>query len=279
MIAYNPIWLNNLLFRRKAFEAFNKSCIIREELDAINNKYGEHFYSPNLFIRIGLLLLTLVIMLFSFGLFALITLNVFDKIIGGLCVFFGMLCYAALEFIVRSKNHLCSGVDDALIWGSAFAFFCGISLLMEPDNLSYCLIAFVISLIYTVRFGDAAMSAVCYVSLLGVVFFSCIQIGSAAKAIVPFLLMTLAAIVYLLVKRKMGYPVNLLYYKCLEVVLIVALLSFYLAGNYFVVRELSNEMFDMNLAKNETIPLGWLFWIFTIAMPVVYIFRGIQKKR
>jgi len=37
-------------------------------------------------------------------------------------------------------------------------------------------------------------------------------------------------------------------------------------------------MFNMNLKEGESIPFGWLFWIFSVFIPGFYIFMGIQKK-
>ena len=37
-------------------------------------------------------------------------------------------------------------------------------------------------------------------------------------------------------------------------------------------------MFNLNLQEGQNIPFAWLFWIFTVSIPLVYIARGIQKK-
>jgi len=52
----------------------------------------------------------------------------------------------------------------------------------------------------------------------------------------------------------------------------------YFSCNYFVVIELTNIMFNLNLAEKDRLPLGWLFWIFTFAVPSFYIYYGIKKK-
>jgi hypothetical protein len=68
------------------------------------------------------------------------------------------------------------------------------------------------------------------------------------------------------------------YSGCLEMIQILSLITLYLAGNYFVVREASNEMFDLYLQPGQSIPGGWIFWIFTVIIPPIYIFAGIRKK-
>lgn len=278
MIAYNPLWLQNLFIRQQTAEAADQKLITEEELTGINAAYPVQFYSPNIFIRVGLFILTIVILLFSFGLFALLLISSIEKGFAGLAIFFGLLSYAALEYFVKSKNHFQSGVDDALLWISAGSLFGGITYLMNAGSLSNCLLIFIISLYCALRFADRVMSAVLFISLLGIFFFFCIRMGGTVKAFVPFVLMAVSLSAYLLVKRIKQLNVNYLYSDCLQAISIMALFSFDLSGNYYVVRELSNSMFDLHLAEGQGIPFGWLFWLFTFAIPGLYILRGIQKK-
>ncbi|MEP7144670.1 MAG: hypothetical protein ABI707_17440 [Ferruginibacter sp.] len=278
MIAYNPLWLNNLLIREQAGQAFHQGSLDKEERDNINNKYQTYFYSPNFFIRIGLFILTTIILLFSFGLFALLFLSSIDKAISGLAIFFAIVSYAALEYMIQSKNHFQSGVDDALLWISACSLLGGISYLTGAGGLANCVIVFVISLYSCLRFGDRVMSVVWFISLLGIFFFACTKTGTAAKAFVPFVLMAVSIAIYFLVKIIKRQTINQLYSGCLQIISISALISFYFSGNYYIVRELSNAMFNLNLAENAPITLGWFFWLFTVVIPCFYLTRGIQKK-
>ena len=278
MIAYNSLWLRNINTRDQAQEAFHQDYLNKEEYENIKGNYPVGFFTPNLFIRIGLFILTAVILLFGFGLFSLLFLNSIVKAIGGMAIFFAFISYAALEYMVREKKHFRSGVDDALLWISACSFFGGVSYLTNAGELANCTIVFFITLYGSLRFGDKLMSLVLYISLLGIIFFACIKMGASAKQVVPFVMMAISVIVYGLVKKTMGEEIIRLYNNCLQIISIGALLSFYVACNYFVVRELSNALFDLNLAKNESIPFGWLFWIFTFVIPFFYIALGILKK-
>ena len=278
MIAYNNEWLNNLNMKGEATGAFDANCITKDDQDAINKKYPVGFYTPNIFIRIGLFVLTIIILLFSFGLLVLITLSGIEDMITGLSIFFAIACYAALEYMIRVKNHYSSGVDDGLLWGASIALFCGISLPHDLSMLTNCLIIFMISLCATLRYADKLMAAVAYFSLAGTFFYACVEMGSAAKAIVPFIIMAISLVTYLAVSRSTIKENNPYYTGCLKMVEISALISLYAAGNYYVVRELSNSMFNLNLQPGDSIPFGWLFWIFTGLIPVIYLIRGIQKK-
>ena len=66
MIAYNHTTLDNLLLNEEATFALNHNLISKEEADAIEKAHPVDLYTPNLFIRIGLFLLTAVILLGMF---------------------------------------------------------------------------------------------------------------------------------------------------------------------------------------------------------------------
>jgi uncharacterized protein with PQ loop repeat len=57
---------------------------------------------------------------------------------------------------------------------------------------------------------------------------------------------------------------------------VLSLVTIYASVNYFVVRELSIAMFQ--LPENASITGGWFFWICTLALPPLYVIRGIQTK-
>ena len=278
MIAYNKKWLHNLFIQHQVTDAFHDGVITKQEKDNIYLKYPALFYTPNFFIRVGLFLLTIIILLFSFGLLLLIGLKDSDKTIGFLSIFFSMPAYAALELMVSQKKHYQSGVDDALLWTAAGCLFGGISYATGAGALSNCIIIFVIVFFCTVRFADRLMAAAAFISLLGILFYAFTSLGNTGKAMVPFILMAVSAFIYFIFK-KINDPQRFNEYSgCVEAIEILTLISLYVAGNYFVVRELSNSMFYLNLQKGESIPFGWLFWIFTIFIPVIYLFAGIKMK-
>lgn len=278
MIAYNKEWLDHLPVREVMQDAFDDSCITREEQDTVNAKYPVGFYTPNTFIRIGLFILTLIIMLFSFGLLVLMFLSSIENAVSGLLIFFSIIGYAALEYMVNVKKHYNSGVDDGLLWGSGFAFAAGTVLLHNLPMLVNCVIVFVVALYFCLRFADRLMAVVAFLSLLGIFFYSCVEFGNIAKAVAPFIMMLISVAIYFIVKKGEAKRYVVHYRYCLEMIMITSLISFYAAGNYFVVRELSNSLFHLNLLPGQTIPFGWVFWVFTFIIPVVYIARGIQKK-
>lgn len=278
MISYNSTWLKNERIQEETATAFTYNLVTKEENEIIRSKYTVPFYTPNFFIRVGLFLLTLVIVCFSFGFFCLVFMSSIDHIIEGLTIFFALVIYGALEYIVKEKKHYQSGVDDALLWLSAAMLFGGISFAVNAGAIANCLLAFVISLYASLRFADRIMSIATYIVLLSFIFFTFDQLGGIIKAMLPFILMAASALIYWGIDLLKRQPVLENYYACFSVIRIAALLSFYAAGNFYVVKELSSKMYHLLPGDNNPIPFGWLFWVFTFVIPVVYIIRGIQKK-
>lgn len=278
MIAYNPLWLVNLSIREKAADAFSKSYLNDKELELINNKYPVDFYTPNFFIRAGLFVLTTVVLFFSFGIFSLLLLDSIGHIIGGMVIFFALLSYILLEFMVRSKKHFHSGIDDALLWISTSALCGGIIYLSNAGALASCIIIFIVSLYSCFRFGDSVMSVACYLSLLRIFLFACVNLGTAVNIFTPFVIMTISLVVCLVAKNVNSASLNLLYSRCVHAVYVSTLISFYLSGNYYVVQEYNNAVLNINFAENARVPMGWFFWLFTIAVPLLYVVRSVQKK-
>jgi hypothetical protein len=277
MISYNSKTLDNLAVVEAAERALDKTCITAEEFQQIKTAYPVDLYTPHPYMRIGLFLLTLVVVFFSFGLFCLIFMGGGEKTIAGLTLFFGACLYGGIEFMVHEKKHYKSGVDAALMWMSGGAVVGAVFVLADTHvSLSgMSLLFLILSILFVLRFADISMSIVAYLAFLTLLFSIFMHAG---RMIIPFMLMGVSLIGYLLSRKLTAIYTCRHYTGCLKMIQILSLITLYLAGNYFVVREASNEMFDLYLKPGESIPGAWIFWIFTIIIPPIYIFAGIRKK-
>jgi hypothetical protein len=104
------------------------------------------------------------------------------------------------------------------------------------------------------------------------------ETGGIATLTMPFVMMVAAAALYVFSYKMEKIDTYKYFTLCLLIVKVVAILGLYVAGNYFMFREIGNNMFQLNLKEGEAIPLGWLFWGFTTGIPLLYMYRGIQKK-
>jgi uncharacterized membrane protein YgcG len=196
-----------------------------------------------------------------------------------LLIFFaGLVTYIALELFIREKHHYRSGVDDGLLWMSIILLLSAINIDLDIPAWFRCAIIFLFAIYATLRFADMIMSACAILALLGTLFYLYLETGSMARATVPFVIMAASGLIYQFARHWSHIEKWRHYTNCLTTAAITSLITLYLAGNYFVVREVSNEMFGLHLLPGQSIPAGWLFWATTLVIPITYILLGIRKR-
>lgn len=281
MIAYNRQWLDNEEAVMQIEDQFVHHNITADEKAAAMAQYPSGFYTPNIFISAGLAILSVVIIGFSFGLLALLFINWSNNIedsAAKLCIIFGMAAYASLEWFVQVKHHYNSGVDTALLWISAGFLLTGLNFLFNVGGLTNAVVIFIMAIYLTLRFADRLMAAIAALASLAIVVFASLQIGAWATTILPFTLMIASALLYF-ANGKMTKIAALHHYKkCITLTRITGLVCFYLSGNYFVVKEGRSELLYMQDEASATVPFAWIFWLFTVAIPLFYLAWGLMKK-
>lgn len=286
MITYNKTWRDNLRVLHQAEQADEQGHISADELKGIKGKYPVGFYTPNLFIRIGLFILTFIIVLFSCGLIGLVVADAINSEIGFavLLMIGGLGLLAILEAVmIKDKHHYRSGVDDALLYCGAFmimsAVYIILSKMMENLDLYPEIPAFLLcifTIILTLRYADSLACTTAYLSFFFCCYSIIIKSSSWGIALAPFLLIIISALVYNWSYRTEKKPSAINYEVCLIILQVASLTTLYLSGNYFIVRELGGSI--SGLPEEAPLPLGWFFWLWTIAIPFVYIGLGIKKK-
>ena len=199
MTAYNKTWLANLRLQTELKKDLLKGYVNHAEFKAVAEKYPVGFYTPGLFARIGLFILTCIVISFADGLLTLFFAASNLAFTGGWMFFLGLLSYAALEAIVNMKHHYRSGVDDALLFISACLFVGGVAVMLTGHNTDYLTLAgiiFILNLYFSVRFADMLMSALCCAALLAFVFFGWTRLVSSGLITVPFIMMLASAGIY-----------------------------------------------------------------------------------
>lgn len=274
MIAYNKEQLDNRDIHSAAAKAKKKGMITADEYSRILQAYPYHLYTPNIYVRIGLFLLTALASACGVGLILLIGMGGSNAFTGEL-IFTGIAAYAVLEIFIRKRNMYMAGVDEALLWSASLLIFFGIS--EGAYNISAAaqsLIVFLLALIGLLRYIDRSMTLIAYAALICWIAFTAINLGPTARALLPFLVMLVAVIFFIGFTRLSRLQKLRHNRSCLALLRMAALLSFYLAGNYYVVREMNT----MIHGQEAPVSLSWLWWALTIITPLAYIARGIQKK-
>jgi hypothetical protein len=210
MIAYNPILIRNLSIVKKAKEWFNKELISLEQLDSILKKYKTEFYSPNLFVKIGLFIFTFFVVSAAYGFFSL-------TFMAGLfgsgyfifsCFLFSALCVFTLEFYIKKNNLYNAGVDECLLYSALMFGFIAIGIIIKYEfeffndqTLLLSILSVPFFLAAIVRYSDRFVTLSLAICLYLIFFLSLLKLGEIAKLIMPFALMALSVLIYLATKK------------------------------------------------------------------------------
>ncbi len=290
MIIYNTTWLENLHLRTLATIWFKKSLITEEEKTAIEESAPVGFYSPSFWISLGLYFFTMVLIFAAIGLVALFVFaaangNGEEVIIHIAAFAFAAVCLLMTEHYKTKQYFFHAGTDNALLWaglgfliGNIFAILYQFDYQNEDILLIGYLLSFIILLWATVRYADVVVAISAFIAWFLLIFISATRMGDTAKALLPFIGLANAVGIYFLAQRLSVGKIKVYWANCLAVTEALALIVAYASVNYFVVREMSDAMFDLQLEEGQDIPFAFLFYFFTVGFPAFYIFYGLKLK-
>lgn len=271
---YNKTDLDNRLLQQQAEEAFKQNIISKGTYTSIVEKFKCGLYTPNLIIRFALGLVTIICIVFGSLLLGMMLFSIYTLL------FFLLACgcYMVLEMLVQKKKHYNAGIDNVLMT-NVILFF---SLLFIDANSTYLdvyvsITILIASLYLCLRFTDGFMAAIAFISFFALVIFIIVHASSKGLLIIPFIVMTLSLIILITAQFSRNKPAFQYYKFCLQVVLILSLISLYTSGNFYAVIMFA-EMYNMNLIQpgNEFI-IGF-FWLSTALIPLIYLWFGLKKK-
>ncbi|GAB2703732.1 hypothetical protein GCM10027037_32010 [Mucilaginibacter koreensis] len=284
MIIYNRTALDNLHVQEQAHIAHQNKLITEAEEYTIKQAYPINLYHPNLWVRVSLFVLTLVICAFSLGLLCLMLAeaNAIDSPVWPMLLGAGL--YLALELMVKNNRYYKAGVDDALLWLSGALVTGGFIWMLSEMNrnsgheIVISTFICVLSLILTLRFTNWLMSMLCCLAGLCIVFFVCQAVGTRMTAALPFILMLASGLLYSPGVKLDHYPQALHYKECLVAFRFTCLIALYAAGNYYLIDDLQQRLLGSNSSGKHQVAFGFIFWVWTIALPLAYIAIGLIKR-
>ncbi len=265
MTGYDKISLENLYYHEQLDEATTEGYFSNEQIKELKQKLPIGLYMPNQFVKIGLGVLTLFIIIGSTGiLFLLLSISRFYNIF---FVFCGIVSYLFLEIMTTRKKHYNSGVDNVLMIASVAFIATGLSINAHSDTL-LSLIVLTLSIWMTIRFADCLAACCSVVSLLSFLYFI---VGSSTFVFTHFILIAVSGILYYFANKTSKLSTHFVYKPVIQIIAIVSLLSFYICGNYFIISEISNGM---------QLPtyVSAIFWLWTMLVPILYLFKGLISK-
>lgn len=275
MKAYNSTWIENIQIREVAEEWHQNNMLNKEQFDKINEVFDVGFKQYNIYIRIGLFLFTSLACICTYSFIAFLFAFPDNKyFMAALALASGIFFTIYLEINIKRQKYYNSGVDNALIFSSICAILTAVYLVTSDFNLAtwqYSLIALPFLIIAFFRYGNTQLALAMVGCFLATLFFYITQFG-LGKQLIPFIMMALSVGIYWLNQRfETSY-----YAEAQEFIKIMALITFYLSGNYLVVRE-GNAILN-NLSPSIQIDFAPVFYVFSTIIPIFYLYLGIKQK-
>ncbi|MDZ7935789.1 MAG: hypothetical protein U5M51_12680 [Emticicia sp.] len=276
---YNETWVENINNQKIIDDWFFRKLINDEQRRAAHQSFPVGFNQSNTIIKIGLFIFTWIAIAASIGMITLLTYDIFDQIFYGYsftCLIYTAFFVYFLEYFIKNNKFYRSGVDNALIYalaGSAFGAIIGFTDFSLP-NWIYCIIALLILLPIILRYADPIVAIVAYLTWLALWFFLTTKYP-IGKVIIPLIMMLVSAITYFLVEFWKKKEIGNYYSEAQNIIKILALTTFYLGGNYLIVRE-GNALLN-DLTKSVQIDFAPLFYSFSSIIPLFYIVYGLRK--
>ena len=288
MKAYNETWVRNRAVVQQAEQWHRQRLLTDAQIDAIRRSFPFEFRQTNGFLEVGLFLFTVVAILSCYLLPATAIGSLLDdRTTSGLFnIASGIGLGLVGRLLINRRQLYRNGVDNAfVVMLTGFLAF-GFNQFLPTDLTiaTYCLLTLPLLLLVLWYYGDTLIAFVTLATFYAFVFDGMLSF-SWGKAALPFVMMAVSGVLFMLVRRidKSPYyadPLNLAQW--------VALIVLAAGGNYFVVRELNGLLMDP--VPGQPVPanapwsgipeitLSWLFWLLTFAIPAAYLQLGLTRK-
>lgn len=278
--AYNEIWVDNIENQEIIQEWYDEKVISAEQMEEACKEFPIGFYQPNIFIEFGLFIFTNLAISATFG-FLSVTLfsSIIETNIGLaiICLIYAVSLFFLLEYFIINKKLYRSGTDNALLYVTIGLLLTAIFAFTDFKLAlyGYYLIMFLVFIPFLLRYGDPFLAIGIYVVWVGFWFILLLEF-SIGKTIMPFVIMLVSVVAYVFVKWWKKKDDSAYYIDAQICIETSALITFYLGGNYLIVRE-GNAMLN-NLSSSVQISFAPLFYFFTVVTPLAYLFLGLKNR-
>lgn len=277
MIVYDKTSLENYFLIEQAEDLKFAGFITNEQNLNCKESLKGLKTQKNLFIRLGFFILGILMYSSSSGLITFFTFSLFDNNQEFILLVVTLLGLGGLEFLSREKYYG-YGLDDAFLLGFLLMLGVFIGVSFEGNELLIALILSVAAIFTFFRYLHLSSALIACLSLTATVAYISFEIGSIGKSLLPFIMMLFASAIYFISKNSLNNLKKIYYYNGILLANSFALLLFYLAGNYLVVRELSVILLEKTISKGQDIPFAIFFYAFTLVIPLLYIVFGLKSR-
>ena len=276
---YNKLFVKNLQVQEGAEMLRSEGLLNDEQLKTSQYEFPSHFYNANIFVKIGLFLFTILVLIFVQGLFFLLVAETLfrstDHIWGSFQLIISVITFFMIENAVffQNKKFYRSGTDNALIYAACLSLICSLVMIfkLSNDGLVAVSIACAVTGIAARRYGDIFLSIVTCV-LLNVLLFLVLTKFPFGKAILPFATMFYWGVLGYFARNLKQNDGYYYWHDAADTIETVALLGFYASGNYWVVRECSASL--EHQYPSVQVPFAALFYLFMVMIPCIYFYAA-----
>ncbi|WP_373511162.1 hypothetical protein, partial [Persicitalea sp.] len=267
--------LKNERVQQLARDWMQKKLIAEAQRKNIDQAYSPLPYRPNWFIWIGLFVFTtLGLSAATVIFFPVIDTHFAELFLGPL---YGLGVFFFLNFLIKDRRLHFSGIDNAMLYAimgsfAPVAFQITYTIYATPWLVGLAYMPLLLFLTY--RYGEPLIAVGTFLTLLYVVATLAMEFAWG-KLLLPFIAMAYAGIIWYLVRRFTRKEGSFYWRTALEWTHIAALIVFYTAGNYFVVREGNAALNDIPDPAPE-VALAGLFWFLTFTIPLLYLYAAIR---
>lgn len=279
IIAYSLAEVEKKKVLLEAFSLYQSKLLSEGQWHQIKKEYASKLYTPSIFIKVLLFIFSLIGLLTIIGPIGQLFNDMGESGYRLLSFILGILILFVTEkILIKGKLHFKSGVTEAGIY-SSLSFLAFAILGSDPSNLITCaIVGFLLTAFAAIRYLDLP-ALVSTIGFLGWLLFQLLTaMGGVAEALMPFVFMATSGILFWGGNQLKGHLKNVIFEDQFVIVRTIALLLFYVSGNYFVVRELSIPLMGLQLAPGEDIPFAVIFYILTALVPIGYLWWGIRQK-
>jgi len=277
--AYNETWVENINKQEIIEDWYFRKLISDEQHKEAIQTFPVGFHQSNVFVKIGLFLFTCIVAAGSLGFVSLFLFEIFSESrfeFAIISLIYSVIFLYFLEYFIKKNNFYRSGVDNALLYAmlsAAFGAFVGFTN-YDFEAWIYCIIALTLLIPSVLRYADPIVAFVSYIVWL-TLWFVVVTEYPIGKVIIPFVIMIISAGSYYFVQLWRKNATGTYYDECQNIIEILALATFYLGGNYLIVREGNAQL--NNLVESIQIDFAVLFYFFSTVIPIAYIIYGLRK--
>lgn len=238
-MSYNKQHIESVEVRKFADELEDLKLINADQKVQVHAAFKDELYTPNLFIRIGLFVFTIVLVLSGTGLIGLtISALLAEQIVLGFAM---ILCGVALIFIlnffIKAKKHWKSGIDDCLLYLALVFIISGNGVLTDFNSPNAIFIVSIVLFVLVVwKYADSLIAGLAFITFVCLILLNTYE-NPNLLLFVPFIIAIISGITLFVINKRITKATHTYYLKSFQVLKFLSLLTLYISLNYFVVKE------------------------------------------